>query len=205
MGLKLQRSQLRGGGDSTNILNDGRAQHISAKDKAEAFAAIFSQKCRVNDPSLPPPMVPSTTDTGLQPICFTPCDIKKRLETLDTTKGTGPDNIPTIVLKTCSPEPSASQPSCFRIATTLVSTRHCGKLPKYVLYTKSRTNPKPANYHPIILFSIISKVMEDVINSAIKQHLLGNAWFGFHQGHSAPDLLTALAQTWTKELNSRGE
>eukprot|EP00061_Rhincodon_typus_P009298 g32700.t1 len=27
--------------------NDGRAQHIRAKDKAKAFAAIFSQKCRV--------------------------------------------------------------------------------------------------------------------------------------------------------------
>eukprot|EP00061_Rhincodon_typus_P009707 g33405.t1 len=53
--------QLTGGGGSTNIaiLNDGRGQHISAKDKAEAFSIIFSQKCRVDDPSRPPPVVPS--------------------------------------------------------------------------------------------------------------------------------------------------
>eukprot|EP00061_Rhincodon_typus_P008027 g30266.t1 len=56
----------------------------------------------------------------------------------------------------------------------------------------------------------ISKMMENVINSAIKQHLLSNnllsnTQFGFCQGHSAPDPITALIQTWTKELNSRGE
>eukprot|EP00061_Rhincodon_typus_P003164 g19439.t1 len=52
--------------------------------------------------------------------------------------------------------------------------------------------------------------MEIVINSAIKQHLLSDNLFSdphfvFCQGHSAPDLITALVQTRTKELNSRGE
>eukprot|EP00061_Rhincodon_typus_P001737 g15627.t1 len=50
--------------------------------------------------------------------------------------------------------------------------------------------------------------MEGVISSAIEQHLLSNnllndAQFGFCQGHSAPKLMTALVQTWMKELNSR--
>eukprot|EP00061_Rhincodon_typus_P006001 g26171.t1 len=53
-----------------------------------------------------------------------------------------------------------------------------------------------------------SKVMEGFISSMIKQHLLSNnllsdAQFGFCLGHSTPDLITALVQTWTKELNSR--
>eukprot|EP00061_Rhincodon_typus_P003127 g19357.t1 len=52
--------------------------------------------------------------------------------------------------------------------------------------------------------------MEGFVNGAIKQHLLSNNMLGdvqfrFRQGHSAPDLLTALVQTWAKELNSRGE
>eukprot|EP00061_Rhincodon_typus_P013494 g39898.t1 len=47
-------------------------------------------------------------------------------------------------------------------------------------------------------------------HSAIKQLLLSNnllsdAQFGFCQRHSTPDLITILVQTWTKELNSRGE
>eukprot|EP00061_Rhincodon_typus_P007807 g29866.t1 len=53
-------------------------------------------------------------------------------------------------------------------------------------------------------------VMEDVIKSAIKLHLLiinllSDTQFGFHQGNSAPALITTLIQTWAKELNSRGE
>ncbi|XP_067858124.1 exosome complex component CSL4 isoform X1 [Heptranchias perlo] len=72
----------------------------------------------------------------------------------------------------------------------------------------SKSNP--ANYRRISLLSIISKVMQSVVDSAIKRHLLTNnlltdSQFGFRQDHSAPDLITALVQTWTKEQNSRGE
>eukprot|EP00061_Rhincodon_typus_P001527 g15027.t1 len=63
------------------------------------------------------------------------------------------------------------------------------------MWKKDKSNP--ANYRPISLPSIISKVMEGVSNSALKQHLLSNnllsdAQFEFRQGHSAPDLITAL-------------
>eukprot|EP00061_Rhincodon_typus_P016229 g44331.t1 len=51
----------------------------------------------------------------------------------------------------------------------------------------------------------VSKVMGVVINSTIKQHMLNDAQFGFRQGHLALNLLIALVQTWTKELNSRGD
>eukprot|EP00061_Rhincodon_typus_P002792 g18477.t1 len=75
---------------------------------------------------------------------------------------------------------------------------------------KKQDRSNLTNYHPISLLSNISKVTEGVINSAIKQHLLRNnllshTQFQFRQGHSAPDLITALVQTWTKERNSRGE
>eukprot|EP00061_Rhincodon_typus_P005809 g25771.t1 len=111
----------------------------------------------------------------------------------------GSDNILAIVLK--ASELAAPETSCSSTVKTLVSTRQCGKLPKYVLYTK-QDKSNLANYRPISLLSIISKVMEGVINSPIEQHLLSDAQFGFPQGHLAPDLITALVQTWTKELNS---
>eukprot|EP00061_Rhincodon_typus_P000252 g11050.t1 len=70
---------------------------------------------------------------------------------------------------------------------------------------KKQDKSNLANYHSVNLLLIISKVMEGVTNSAIKQHLLSEVQFGFRQGHSAPDLITVLVQTWTKELHSRGE
>eukprot|EP00061_Rhincodon_typus_P007528 g29300.t1 len=191
-------TQLTEGGDSTNIpiINDGRAQHISVKDKAEASTAIFSQKYQVDDPSRPLPVIPSITDTSLQPIRFTSCDIKKRLEALDTAKAPGPDNIPAIVLKTCAPELAALLAKLFQDSYNTGIYQTMWKIAQVCPVHKKQDKPNPANYRPISLHSIISKVMDSVINSAIKQHLLGNnllsdAQFGFHQGHSAPDLITA--------------
>eukprot|EP00061_Rhincodon_typus_P002508 g17742.t1 len=57
---------------------------------------------------------------------------------------------------------------------------------------KKQDKSNLTNYHPISLLSVISKVMEGVINSAVK-------------GHSAPDLITAFVEIWTKQLDSRGE
>eukprot|EP00061_Rhincodon_typus_P004553 g22863.t1 len=46
-----------------------------------------------------------------------------------------------------------------------------------------------------------------VSDCAIKQHLFTNNLIepkpGINQGHSSPDFIIALVQTWTKELNSR--
>eukprot|EP00061_Rhincodon_typus_P013076 g39224.t1 len=148
-------------------------------------------------------LVLSITDTSLQQTRFTPHDIKKRLETLDTANAKGADNIPATVLKTWAPELAAPLAKLFQysyntgIYPTWKIAHACPVCEKHV-------KSNPANYHTISLLLIISKVMEGVINSAIKQHLLSDAQFAFRQGHSVLDLITALVQTWTRELNSRG-
>eukprot|EP00061_Rhincodon_typus_P018597 g47824.t1 len=106
-------------------------------------------------------------------------DNKKRLETLDAANATGPDNIPAIALKTCAPELAA----LLQYWHLLDNVEDCPGVS-------------------------CTKVTKGVINSAIKLHVLGNnllsdAQFGFHQGHSPPDIVTALVQTWPKVLNSR--
>lgn len=77
-----------GGGGSRNvpILGVGRAQRVSATDKAEAFAAMISQKCRINDPARLPLETSAITEACLQPIRLTPCDSKERLRAQDTTQ-----------------------------------------------------------------------------------------------------------------------
>ena len=148
------------------------------------------------------PVVPNISDASLQPSRFIPLDVKKQLEALDTTKAIGPDNIPDLCSRTCR----------FHSQALPVQLQHWHRpdnvenCPEH----KKQDKSNPAKYHPISLLLIISKVMEGVINRAIKQHLLSNnllndAQFGFRQDHLAPDLTTALVQTWTKELNSRGE
>eukprot|EP00061_Rhincodon_typus_P005711 g25557.t1 len=94
----------------------------------------------------------------------------------------GLDCILVIVLKTCAPE----------LAVPLA---------KHFQYSYN-TGIYPTTW------KLSSKAMEGVINSAMKQHLLSNnplsdSQFVLCQSHYAPDLIIALLQTWTKELNSR--
>eukprot|EP00061_Rhincodon_typus_P014430 g41440.t1 len=77
-------------------------QHVAAGlegRRACSCAVIFFVLCS--------PVVPSITNTSLQPFRFTARDSKKQLETLDIAKATGSDNIPAIVLMACAPELAA--------------------------------------------------------------------------------------------------
>eukprot|EP00061_Rhincodon_typus_P007511 g29274.t1 len=118
------------------------------------------------------------------------------------------DNILAIVLKTCALELAA------HLARLLQYSYNTGINPTiWKIAQKCHEHTKlnkfnPVKYCPVSLILIISEVMKSVINSAIEQHLLSNntlseTQFGFCQGHSAPDLITALVQIWTKELNSK--
>eukprot|EP00061_Rhincodon_typus_P017165 g45739.t1 len=109
----------------------------------------------------------------------------------------GPDNIPGIVLKTCAPKLAAPLAKLFQYSYNTGIYLIMWKI--FQVYTEHKKQDKsnPANYHAVSQLSIISKVMESLVNSAIKQHPLSNnilsdAQFGFCQGHSAPDLITAL-------------
>eukprot|EP00061_Rhincodon_typus_P008269 g30734.t1 len=117
----------------------------------------------------------------------------------------GPNNLPAIGLKTRAPELTAPLAKFFQCSSNTVIYLTMWKIAKVFSVHKKQGK---FNHRPISALSMISKVMEGVINNAIKQHLLSNnlltdAQFGFCQGYSAPDHITALVQAWIKELNLR--
>eukprot|EP00061_Rhincodon_typus_P016217 g44312.t1 len=84
----------------------------------------------------------------------------------------GPDNIPAIVLKTYAPEHAAHLAKLFQYSNNTGIYLTKWKIAQVCPVHKNQNKSNLANYRPISLLSIISKVMEGVINSAIKQHLL---------------------------------
>eukprot|EP00061_Rhincodon_typus_P008655 g31460.t1 len=105
------------------------------------------------------PVVPSITDTSLQPVLFTPCDFKKWLETLDIAKSMGSDNIMAIVLKTCAPELAAPLAKLFQYSYN-IDIYPTWKIAQVCPGTEKQDKCNPASSCPISLLSIISKVME---------------------------------------------
>eukprot|EP00061_Rhincodon_typus_P004713 g23257.t1 len=86
----------------------------------------------------------------------------------------GPDKIAAIVLKTCAPELADPLAKLFQYSYNIGIYPTMWKLSQVYHVHKKQEKSNPANYGPISLLSIISKVMGSVINSAIKQHLLSN-------------------------------
>lgn len=70
---------------------------------------------------------------------------------------------------------------------------------------QENSRSEPSNYRPISLLSVMGKVLEQIVTTAICQHLsenhlLSNKQFGFRPGRSTADLLLLLSKEWQDAL-----
>ena len=73
----------------------------STSDKAKLFAENFSKNSNLGDPGIYLPLFPSILKLH---ISATAKMVKKVITNLDSSKVSGPDCIPLVVLKNCEPE-----------------------------------------------------------------------------------------------------
>ena len=76
----------------------------SASNKTNLFAENFSNNSNLDDPGISLPASPSRTNLKLHNISVTPKMVKKAIGKLDSSKESGPECIPVVVLKNCQPE-----------------------------------------------------------------------------------------------------
>ena len=94
--------------------------------------------------------------------------IKKVITNLDSSKASGPDCIPVVVLKNCEPELSyilaelfnkclkeSCFPDCWKVSSVVTVFRNAGE----------RSTAK--NNRPVSLLSAVSKVFEKLVNNGI--------------------------------------
>ena len=95
-----------------SVLNKGKSAipplfnglESSASGKAKLFAKNFSKNSNLDDSGISLPVFPSRTNLKLHNISITPKMVKKVITNLDSSKASGPDFIPVVVLKNCEPE-----------------------------------------------------------------------------------------------------
>ena len=76
----------------------------SVSDKAKLFPENFSKNSNLDDSGISVPVFPSRTNLKLHNSSVTPKIAKKVIMNLDLSKGSGPDCIPVVALKTCGLE-----------------------------------------------------------------------------------------------------
>ena len=98
--------------------------------------------------------------------------VKKVITNLHSSKASGPDRIPVMVLKNCEPELSYILAKLFNMCLKESCFPDCWKVSSVVPVFKNVGERSTAkNYCPVSLCSVVSKVFEKLVNNRIDGHL----------------------------------
>ena len=177
----------------------------SASDKAKLFAKNFTKNSGI---SLP--VFPSRTNLKLHNISVTPEMIKKVIMNLDSSKASGPDCVPMVVLKNCERELSyilaellnkclkeSCFPDCWKVSSVFPVFKNVGE----------RSAAK--NYHLVTFLSVVRKVFDKLENDRIVDHLKKCGLFsdfqcGFRSSPSNADLIIIISDRIARAFNRTG-
>ena len=140
---------------------------------------------------------PSRTNLKLH-VSVTPKMVKKVIINLDLSKASGSDCIPVVVLKNCEPELSYILAELFNKCLKESCFPDCWKVSSVVPVFKNVGERSTAkNYCPVSLLSVVSKVLEKLVNNRIVDHLekcglFSDSQYGFRSSESNADLLTVV-------------
>ena len=168
--------------------NDKLSIRFSDKDKANIlqnqFASVF-----IHEPPGDVPSLPTYTEFSTNHVKVTTEMVHEELSNLNINKSVGPDEIHPRILNELADE--LSEP----IALLLNKSLEVGQIPQdwkkaYVspIYKKGARN-RAENYRPISLTSIVCKIMERFVKTAILNHMIDNnllsrKQYGFISGRS---------------------
>ena len=98
--------------------------------------------------------------------------VKKVIMNLDSSKASGPDCIPVVVVKSCEPELSYILAKLFNMCLKQSCFPDCWKDSLVVSLFKNVGERSTAkNYSPVGLLFVVSKVLEKLVNNPIVDYL----------------------------------
>lgn len=179
------------------------------KEKADLFAQMFSNNSVLDPQNAVPPTIPPV-ESSMAEIKFRVRAVRRALEQLDCKKAVGLDGIPPIVLKKCAPELAPILTRLFQYSYQSQTFPNTWKMARIQPIPKRGKKCMPQNYRPVSLLSIISKVMERVINDELikyleSQRIISDRQYGFRRQRSTGDLLAYVTHIWTSAMEKHGE
>ena len=139
---------------------------------------------------------------------FTPEEILKCLNNMNSSKACGPDKLPTRILKMCAVYIAEPLSKIFNNSVTEGKYPTSWKRAKVKPIYKGKGSPSDlTNFRPISLLPCISKVFEKLMFKRFYQHITTNALLndrqsGYRPGHNTQLQLVYLADKLYKSLDS---
>ena len=179
----------------------------SAFDKAKLLAKTFSKNSNLDDSGISLPVFPSRTNLKLHNISVTPKMVEKVIMNLDSSKASGPDCIPVVVLKNCEPELSYILVKLFNNCLKESCFPDCWKVSSVVpVFTNVGERSTAKNYCPVSLLSVVSNIFEKLVNNRIVDHLekcglFFDFQYGFRSSRSTADFPTVVTDRNARAFN----
>ena len=179
----------------------------SASDKAKLFPGNFSKNSNLHDSGIFLPVFLSRTHLKLHNISVTFKMVKKVIMDLDLSKASGLDCIPVVVLKNCDSEISYISVELFNKCLKESCLPDFWKVSSVGPVFKNVGERSTAkNYHPVSVFSAVSKVFKKLVNNRIVDHLEKRGLFSdFQYGsgscRSTADLLLIVSDKIVRVFN----
>ena len=182
-----------------------------AKDKAEYFNEYFLSHNRIDASNSDlPEFIHDGKDfqDGLEIIQVTEQEVLDQIKALKTGKATGPDNISPRILKEAG---IAIVPSLTRLINLCLSTSvvpDMWKKANVIPIHKHGDKHVFANYRPISLLSVVSKILEKVVFKHVYNYfhttdLLSSHQSGFRPGDSTVNQLAYLYNTFCQAIDAK--
>jgi len=178
-------------------------------EKAQMFNAYFCSVYTKEDlQSIPSKQCDDKTNI-LSDIDIDETEVFELLKKLQPDKSPGADGIHPRVLKECAAELSMPLTKLFRQSLAEGRLPESWKKANISPIFKKGNRSSVANYRPISLTSVCSKLMEKIIRNALLRHMIDNSYLsdyqhGFVHGRSCTTQLLKVVDKWTEILDQGG-
>lgn len=195
---------------SIPVLIDSRGCPIvDPLEKANLLASKFASNSSLDDSNFNPPSS-RRPSCNMGSIFFRERAVLKVLLGLNIHKSAGPDGIPPIVLKSCARSLCRPLRNLYYLSFSTGIFPRSWKIANVQPVPKKGKSSDPSNYRPISITSILSKVMEKIVNRKIlsyleSNNLLDDRQYGFRPRRSTGDLMTYLSHEIGRSIHSSGE
>ena len=179
-------------------------------DKATLLNRHFADQTRLDvTDKIPPTITPDPSIPSFEEVRVTESEVLSALNNLNPNKSTGPDQIPTKLLKMIALLIAEPLTKLFNKSLSLGTFPTLWKQARVTpVYKKKGSSSDATNYRPISLLSCISKILEKLVFNKIylhltKYNLLPEKQSGYRPGHSTQIQLTYLTHQLYSSLDEK--
>jgi len=180
-------------------------------EKATLLGQCFSQHFNLSEPPLTLDDLPESdpSQCPLDLLC-TEEEVLTMLEALDVSKSNGPDGISARMLKATAHSIAPAITKLFNMSIKNGRLPNEWKTSLVVPIPKKGDPSDPANYRPISLLPVLSKLLERHMSNLVYDHLLVHspisiAQWGFLPKRSTTDAVLSVIHEWHQILDSGSE